>query len=409
VIFADALKNELEEELRESNANLPTADSLAGVAQQYEDTSGFGANTLRAQATAYYASLRLKPSKDHEALASLPLPLIVSTSQDLLLSDALTRAGKEHRVYRFKLHGKRHENGDFPPPTLAVPVIYHLFGTLRDPESLVLSENDLLDFLASVTSKQLPNCLVQRFQGDNVSLLFVGCSIRFWYQRVLLKALIRSVSAPSRASSAVAVEPLFQSIPDPERTQTILYYQRGTCVEVIDDHISNFVADLQRRLEEAGGVIEEPSAAAGPKVNAFVSYARENQPLAAALGRALEGAGVTPWLDVNDLRSGQDWERKIKEELEAVDFVLILVTPELVEKFKGFVNVEIDAALQRAKHYRGTPFVIPLVSDRLGPDERIPELNEFHEAPIREASLATDAAALAKELRRELERRNKKY
>ena len=408
VIFAHALTENLEKELKENNANLPAADSLAGVAQQYEDTYGFGAAALRSQATAYYASLRLKPSKDHEALASLPLPLIVSTSQDLLLSDALTQAGKEHRVYRFNLRGNRRENKDFPPPTLSDPVIYHLFGTFRDPQSLVLSENDLLDFLAKLASKQLPDSLLSRFHGDNVSLLFVGCAIRFWYQRVLLKALIRSVSVPLQASNAVAVEPLFQTIPDPERTQTILYYQRGTSVEVIDDDISHFVSELLQKLKEAGGVSTETSAAVGPQVTVFVSYAKENHELAVALTDALKEARLTPWLDVDDLRSGEDWERRVQDELEAVDYVLVLVTPELVEKFKGFVNVEIHAALKRAEYYRGTPFVIPLMSDRLGPDERIPELRKLHETPLREASLRTDVAALAKELRRELERRNKK-
>ena len=133
---------------------------------------------------------------------------------------------------------------------------------------------------------------------------------------------------------------------------------------------------------------------------------KENDALAAEVFDTLEKAGLDPWLDAKGLRGGEDWDEKIKDELEHVDYVLVLVTPELVRKTVGFVNTEIKTALKSAMKHRDR-FVIPLMSDRLGADERIPALRDLHETPFRDSHLGADLASLAKDLRRELQLRNR--
>ena len=221
-----------------------------------------------------------------------------------------------------------------------------------------------------------------------------------------MKALIRFLSGgPSKkVDVAMALDPQLQTVPDPERTQTILFYQRGNRVEVSDESISGFVLELQRRIKEAGGVTAKASAVRRPKV--FVSYAKENDVLAETVFGALKEAGLDPWLDAERLRGGEDWDERIKEELRGVDYVLVLVTPELVRKTDGYVNTEIRLALKRGTRYRDR-FVIPLMSDRLGADERISVLGDLHEMPFREEHLGTDLAPLAKELRRDVQLRNR--
>ena len=256
--FAGALKEWLAEELGE-DSNSATAGSLAAVAQLYEDKRGFGAAALHSQAAQFYAQLRLKPSTDHEALASLPFPLIVSTCHDQLLTTALTQAGKEPLDLRYHFKGDAEDEKEmrkFPQPTERTPVVYHLFGTSREAQTLVLSENDLLDFVVAMVSDRppVPSWLRKELQAPGVSLLFVGFGISQWYQRILVKALIRFLSGGLSKSGAVAValDPQLQTIPDPERTQTILYYERGTRVEVSDENISKLVSELQQRLEKPG-------------------------------------------------------------------------------------------------------------------------------------------------------------
>jgi hypothetical protein len=70
--FAEALMRQLADELEEDGRRV-IGDSLAAVAQQYEDAPGFGTNALRARAEKFYNSGALAPSALHRGLASLPL------------------------------------------------------------------------------------------------------------------------------------------------------------------------------------------------------------------------------------------------------------------------------------------------------------------------------------------------
>ena len=209
-----------------------------------------GPSNLRAQAAEFYASEPLRPSAVHEALAQLPFPLIISTCHDRLLAQALKHANKAPVVYRYNFRGDKRANPEFRLPSgEGALVVYHLFGSCDEPQSLVLSENDLLDFLVAVISggSPMPNSLRAALQQSDINFLFVGFGIRHWYLRVLLKALIRSLSL-GRSGSAVALEPLLQTTPKFDRQQTILFYQRGTRIEVCDDDISSFVAELSAGL-----------------------------------------------------------------------------------------------------------------------------------------------------------------
>ena len=192
--YTDALKARLAQELRDDNREI-TATSLAGIAQHYEDADGFGAGTLRSQTASFYASAPFEPSAVHRALAALPFPLILTKSHDRLLHDALEAAGKQPVSYRYNLRGDRSDNPEFVASgSSATPILYYLFGTPDEPQSLIISENDLLDFLIAVVAERppLPNSLSKALQRQGVSLLFVGFGIRHWYLRVLLKALFPS-------------------------------------------------------------------------------------------------------------------------------------------------------------------------------------------------------------------------
>jgi TIR domain/SIR2-like domain len=412
--FAGALTEWLAEELSEAIKDSSTVGSLAAVAQLYEDADkqGFGAAALHSQAAQFYASLRLKPSRDHQAIASLPFRLIVTTCHDQLLAAALTEADKTPLVFRYHFKGDtgdERENRTFPRATPKEPVLYHLFGTSQEAQTLVLSENDLLDFVVAMVSDRppVPTWLRRELQTPEVSLLFVGFGISHWYQRVLVKALIRFLSGGSFKKDAavhVALDPELQTVPDPERTQTIMFYERGNRVEISDQTVAAFVAELQQKLEKAGGLTERAAAVPRPKV--FISYVRENDRLAAAVFEALTQAGLDPWMDTERLRGGEDWDERVREEIRGVDYVLVLVTPELVRATVGYVNTEITLALKRATAFRDR-FVIPLMSDRLGPEERIPALSDLNETRFRERALPSDLAPLAKDLRRGWQLRNR--
>lgn len=134
-----ALISELVSELSGEGREI-AGDTLAAIAQQYEDDKSFGPNSLRALTERFYASGRQCPSEVHRRLAKLPVSLILTTCYDGLLSSALRDAGKKPLIQRFHLRGDKRDNPEFElPMTPERPLVYHLFGVPQEPNSLILS------------------------------------------------------------------------------------------------------------------------------------------------------------------------------------------------------------------------------------------------------------------------------
>jgi hypothetical protein len=406
VSYTEALTRRLAEELEEDGGRRVTGVTLAAVAQQYEDAQGFGTNALRALAETFYTSGAYVPSDVHDALAALPFSLILTTCHDDLLTRALDAAGKRPLVQRYHLRGDRRENPEFMVPgTPETPLIYHLFGEAHEPGSMVLSENDVLDFLIAIISERppLPHSLSRALKRNGQSFLFVGFGIRHWYLRVLLKVVVRALGL-HRTGSAIAAEPL-RGLTDLDREQTILFYQRGTRVEVEDADTSDFLTELSRRLAASGGYLAK-ARPSGPRAKVFISYAREDEQLAARLFDALQRSHFEPWLDTEALRGGDDWDGRIKDELEATDFVLVLYTPALCRKADSYVNREIALARDRALAVRGR-FLLPLRSTEIAAEDRIHELREYQDELLRPAFFDEDMARVISILLRDYQRRSR--
>ena len=122
---------------------------------------------------------------------------------------------------------------------------------------------------------------------------------------MLLKVLVRALEL-HRTGSAIATEPL-RGLSDSDREQTILFYQRGTRIELEDTDTSSFLAELAQRLAAEGGFAEK-AALIGPRPRAFISYAREDGDLAAMVFDALQKANFEPWLDRDALSGGELWD-----------------------------------------------------------------------------------------------------
>ena len=405
--FVDALTAALATELVEDDPRRRTGTTLAAVAQQYEDAEGFGPNALRAVAARFYKSPQFGPSAIHAALAKLPFSLILTTCQDDLMARALQSAGKAPTVQRYNLRGNKRDNPEFLLQNSAqAPLLYRLFGDAHEPNSLVLSENDLLDFLISIVSDRppLPNSLGGVLRRANQSFLFVGFGITQWYLRVLLKVMVRSLEFHRTGSSTIATEPLL-GLSEADREQTILFYQRGTPIELEDAETGAFLTKLNERLAAEGGVVDQRTRI-GPRPHVFISYAREDGDLARDTCYALEQNNFEPWLDTERLSGGELWNERICDEIDGADFVLVIYSPALCAKTDSYVNKEIALARERKLRVRGS-FLIPLLTAEIADEDRIAELREFQDFLLRPTHFDEDVKTLISHMRREYQRRVK--
>jgi hypothetical protein len=402
----EEMRHALAEELEEDGRKAAGA-TLGAVAQYYEDTEGFGSSALRASSERLIRSRQYSPSTVHEKLAALPFSLIITTAHDALMAQALASAGKSPTTQQYHMRGDKRDNPEFLiPGTPKSPVVYHLFGNAAQPWSMVLSENDVLDFLIRVVSERppLPNSLLRALKRDGQSFLFVGFGIRRWDLRVLLKVILRALEL-NRSGPAIAAESL-SGLLQADREETILFYQRGTRVEVEDEDIPTFLTKLAERLEREGGYLEHTALPTGTRPRVFISYAREDADLAARVCETLQAAFIEPWLDQQSLEGGDDWNERIEADLDNSHFVLALYTPALCRKVDSYVNKELALAAERALRVRG-PFLIPMRYGELSCEQPIEALRKYDNVDLKDESFADDMAKVISTIKREYQRRNR--
>ncbi len=396
--LAEELRCILVRDLEEDNRS-PSGNTLAAIAQQYEDSENLGPILLRDTAERILSSPKYGPSRVHEMLAQLPFSLILTTTQSSVFTHALEEAGKSPSIQRYHMRGDKRDNPEFDvPASPRTPIVFHLFGTADLPSSLVLSENDVLDFLIRIVSERppLPNSLLKALKRDGQSFLFVGFGIQRWDLRVLLKVLLRSLEL--NRNPAIAAEPLRQLI-DADRREMVLFYQRGTRVELEDEEIPVFLEKLTKKLQDEGGYIEQNAPQFGTRLRVFISYAREDKELAARVFNSLQKASFEPWLDQEALQGGDDWNRRIESDLDNSHFVLVLYTTAFCRKTDSYVNKEVALATERALRVRGS-FLIPLRVGQIDDRDRVDELRKFDEMELHESAFDEDIAKVISTMKR---------
>lgn len=159
-----------------------------------------------------------EPTEPHSLLARLPLPVYLTTNPDGFLGEALRQAGKRPRRsicpwYEGAPSGRAGDVAEvFPNPE--EPVVYHLHGTLEEPRSLVLTEDDHVDFVVNLAMDRgaddqqlIPPHILPALATR--PLLFLGYSLQDWTFRLLFRGLLRTVAAvqPRRHASIQLAPP----------------------------------------------------------------------------------------------------------------------------------------------------------------------------------------------------------
>ncbi len=147
----------------------------------------------------------------HRVLAELPLPMYLTTNYDDFMSMALTHAGKMDHVCDYcrwnaeLLEKPRKLLPDFDP-TPGQPLVYHLHGILDEPESIVVTEDDYIEFVRKIKPEDLPHRIVRAFAAT--SLLFLGHRLEDFSFRTVYKGLIDATSRVNRRQSiSVQLQP----------------------------------------------------------------------------------------------------------------------------------------------------------------------------------------------------------
>ncbi|HEY1723823.1 MAG TPA: TIR domain-containing protein [Steroidobacteraceae bacterium] len=107
----------------------------------------------------------------------------------------------------------------------------------------------------------------------------------------------------------------------------------------------------------------------------FLSYASQDAQAAQRICEALRAAGIEVWFDQSELRGGDAWDLKIRQQIRDCALFLPIISEHTTERPEGYFRLEWGLADQRSQMIaRNKAFIIPVCVDRTS--ESVPDLPE---------------------------------
>ena len=96
----------------------------------------------------------------------------------------------------------------------------------------------------------------------------------------------------------------------------------------------------------------------------FLSYAREDTDAARRIAEALRGFGVEVWFDQSELRGGDSWDQKIRQQIKECALFAPVISAHTEARGEGYFRLEWKLADERTHLMaKGLPFLLPIVVD----------------------------------------------
>jgi hypothetical protein len=154
------------------------------------------------------------PPENYQILARIGFSRFITTNYDDLLVDALVAEHASPVIEACRWNGElTRQLGAFPEhaATPLAPIVFHLHGRMEQPETILLSESDYVDFMVSlvlgsdqVSGQMIWPAIVDSLSSDN--LLFIGYSLADWNFRVLLRYLLQQYQPSRRRTLRLSIQ-----------------------------------------------------------------------------------------------------------------------------------------------------------------------------------------------------------
>jgi TolB-like protein/tetratricopeptide (TPR) repeat protein len=96
----------------------------------------------------------------------------------------------------------------------------------------------------------------------------------------------------------------------------------------------------------------------------FLSYASQDAEAAKRICEALRRGGIEVWLDQSELRGGDAWDQRIRQQIRDCTLFVPIISINTASRPEGYFRLEWDLADQRThKIARNRPFIIPVCLD----------------------------------------------
>jgi hypothetical protein len=308
--------------------------------------------------------------------------LFVTTTFDSLLETAINQerfggqAGTDVYAYAPNRVADLPEERD----RLQRPAVYHLLGRLSASPTYVISDEDMLEFICALQSEHLtPEKLF--YELEHSHLLLIGSAFNNWLARLFLRMTKRH-----RLSDPRDVGEVLADDHTGEDARLMTFLQQVSVRTRVYAGAERFVDELHRRWSArqkpagTGGAPIQPQrflapAREMPDNAIFISYAREDLAAVQQLRRGLEATGANVWFDMERLEAGDDYDRKIRNNIGRCSFFLPVVSATTERRLEAYFRREWSYAIDRSRNMAdGAVFILPVcVDDTDAANGHVPE------------------------------------
>ena len=101
-----------------------------------------------------------------------------------------------------------------------------------------------------------------------------------------------------------------------------------------------------------------------PSKAVFLSYASQDVAAARRICEALRAAGIEVWFDQSELRGGDLWDQKIRQQIRDCALFIPIISVNAASRLEGYFRLEWKLAVDRSHLMAAEkPFLLPVVVD----------------------------------------------
>jgi SIR2-like domain len=203
-----------------------------------------------------------KPPRNHLLLASLDLPIYITTNYDNYMEGALQAIGNLEPTVDICRWNDRLVD-ELPTyrqsePSAKSPTIFHMHGHTSWRNSILVTEDDYIDFTVSLAQRDAKDPVIPHFVRralGNSSLLFVGYSLEDWNFRVLMRHLMKQQKLlPHEQYGSLSIQLSDEDMPPERRARAEKFLEVYLSISRIDvhwGHAGPFLEELYARVAAA--------------------------------------------------------------------------------------------------------------------------------------------------------------
>jgi len=190
----------------------------------------------------------------YKKIAAIPFHTIIAVTRYPFLIQSFVKSNIDfqHRWFSRVFDRSKMEE-DIDTPSSELPLVYNLFGKFDVDESLLLTHNDLFDYLTKLLSDNAVPAKLKEIVKSSNQIIFLGFKFERWYMQLLLRLFeLHDLNAQFERISLISGDD----------DDILSICKTDFKMNFIEDNIDSFISTLYDKCNQSGLQLRTPSVAA---------------------------------------------------------------------------------------------------------------------------------------------------